>query len=129
MAVRPKKIPEVPQKIPEVPRESRWPFVFNAGMIAQLLTVIGLTWLYAWINGKVPDAVEIARYERTGDGPWDHSAPLSALLDFVFLSATFTAVSGVIGFITTRNTKHRAFAVVSILISVAAFRYHFWLID
>lgn len=54
---------------------------------------------------------------------------MATFADFTFFSATITADSGLVAFVTTRNILQRAFAALSLLASVVAFGYHSWLID
>ncbi|WP_164102223.1 hypothetical protein [Candidatus Laterigemmans baculatus] len=114
--------------IPPLPPDSLWPFILNVGAVAQLFAVVILTWAYAWMSGEIPDADAIARFERTGNDPWEHTA-MTRFVGFIFFSAAVTACSGIVAFVTTRNTRHRALAALSLLASVIAFGYHFWLID
>lgn len=108
---------------------ARIAFALLLGSSTSLVIILTATWIAAWRAGVVPNTETWSHYARTGNGPWDHNGVMLAYVDYVFLAAELTLLSGVAAILLIPSVTRRGFGVLMIAVAVATMWYHFYLID
>ena len=98
---------------------ARLAFVLLLGSSTSLIIILTATWIAAWRAGLLPDTEAWSHYASTGNGPWDHNGIMLAYVDYVFLAAEMTFVSGVAAIYLIPNVTRRWFGVLMIAVAVA----------
>lgn len=108
-------------------RLARWSTIVAFSTLVYGGLVLGYTWWNAATSDRMPD--DIAYYQRTGNGPWDHAADLKVLLDHAMLALMYAAAFSLLAVILRPAPVTVSFLAVSLVSFAVIMATHLWLID
>ena len=103
--------------------------VLTASFAIFLAILITYAWCLAFIHNRIPDAAAIARYERSGSGPWEHHGELEVLVEWMFGTAGLLVFCAFLAMAFGQRIRDLVAFALSILAAIGVVGYHFWLID
>lgn len=108
---------------------AHWLLIASIGLLAYGYVAIGIAWIYAAQTSRIPDDIDIARYARTGSGPWDHISDLNQIVGQGMTAPFFATIPAIASLIMRPKNSTVALIAICVLSMLAIVYTHFWLID
>ncbi|HUG94418.1 MAG TPA: hypothetical protein VML55_26540 [Planctomycetaceae bacterium] len=108
---------------------ARWSAILAVTVLVYGLIILAFTWCNAALTDRLPTQSDIAYYERTANGPWDHVRDLNILVNHAMMAPMFAAGFALLALLFRPMPRTAALFAVSLVTFFVLLFTHFWLID
>jgi len=101
----------------------------SIGFVVYGYVVIGFVWIYAAQTERIPSDADVARYARTGHGPWNHVSDLNEILGQGMIAPIIAFILAIASLVMRRKAKVAVLTGACVFSALMFLYTHFWLID